>query len=398
MKTNFFLIATLLPFLIATTAFADTTAEAPAIHFENRAELELFLRQSLEAIPETTGDARPPVPAELTRVITENQQQAGDWLLQVAIDAQNPLNRRAVGVFVESIRLMSAEQITAYVKGAMQFEVRLRPRYPEGFDVTASYEYFVRHKWFGWPSRIGKLQVQVSHFVDGQSHIDKFNYEGPMATTGHMETQSLALGTHTASMKMHFAWEMGDLHGEGDVDSLPFSFEIVDGTLPDDLETVDTPEARKLIAQTFAVKDIDLENDASLQPQQTSTRNGKTYGARLPTVYLSDSLPFALAFSVEIHDLKSGRVFKGNQVLIPADKAYGDYYFGLDNVHSFADQAVEQFVVGRELMPGQQKIIPVKIVLQPSYQMALHYPEISAFFGGSLTFDNLHIAITQPEN
>lgn len=401
---NFILLNALcLGLAIATPACAAPPTVAPdaakttSARFETPAQLEEFLLKSLGELPDLPVVVQVPLPPDLSKTIRENQPQSGDFLLIPATDVQNPLHRRALQAWMDSADSMSAAQITAYLQRALQFEVRLRPHYAEGFDASARFYYSLQHEWAGLPPKL-VFKTVVTHLLDGQPYGETYRYQGPMCTTGWLHTNKLDLGEHRAAMQMNFSWEWRDLRGEGSVDSPEFPFEIVNGTVPDDLETIDTPAAQALVRESFQVEENPDEEpvfngpflpgvtDAAHDPwkPQTTTSDaaGNVIGARVPTWELKQALPFALAFDVEIHDVGSDKIFKGERILIPAGQTRGGFLFP-DSLRDFAG--------------NRDGAVDVKFVLQPSYDLAFSEPAIKTFFGGSLSFDDLHIRITRPK-
>ena len=384
-------------FLAFATARPASAAPTAPTRFETPAQLAEFLTQALGELPDFPVVVRPPLPPDLAATIRENQPQSGSFLLAPATDLQNPLHNRALQAWMGSSDSMSAAQITAYLQRAMRFEVALRPHYAEGFDASARFYYSLQHDWAGLPPEM-VFKSAVTHLLDGQPYGVIYRGNGPMSTSGWLHTDKLERGRHSAAMQMDFTWEWHDLQGEGSTESPDFPFEIVNGTVPDDLEAIDTPAAQTLLRESLVVAEKpDAEpvfngpflsgvTDAAHDPwkPQTTTRDaaGNALAARVPTWELKQALPFALAFDVEIHDVASDRIFRGDRILVPAGQTRGGFFFP-DSLRDFAGD--------------RDGVLEVKFVLQPSYDLALSEPAIKTFFGGVLTFDDLHIRITRPK-
>jgi hypothetical protein len=207
-----------------------------------------------------------------------------------------------------------------------------------------------------------------------------------MATTGWLRTAELARGEHQAALKMEFEWEHNGRRGNGTIASKAFPFRVVKATEPDDLTPRHTPEDEQLVKDLFKITQdtkAAAEGPDAGRPHTTGrTASGQTHAMRGPLWKLERALPFALSFDVEIHEVGTDRVFKGNPIFVAAGQAYGGY---------FLPYMPGDFAKGRA--PG---FVPVKIVLLPSYERALTEPLVKSFFASPLTFENLHIHVMPP--
>lgn len=359
-------------------------AAAPA-RIESREQLESSLRQALSAQPEPWGESKEPLPQVLAALIESNQPRSGDFLLALAGDGKSPLQRRAVNAFVESWKSMSAEQISAYLRAAMVFDVAARAHYPEGFNVYVGCSYKPRFGWGGFPSEGFELSTSTLGLLDGQPWDKPYPYKGPMAGTYPLQTGKLALGEHSVVMRLDFEFEHNGRHGAGQLESRPFRFSIVNSDQPDDLEGVHGVEDEGLLKTFFEASEPPA--DAVAVPGQPDPWRPQTtwkgHGLHCPGWRLLQPLPFALTFDVEIIDA-DGRAFKGDQVLVKAGQSYESF---------FAPYAPREF---EEAHPNADWV-PVQVVLQPSYERALCYPDIKSFYAGKLQLDGLHIKIIRPE-
>ncbi len=363
---NRFLLTSLLAFTLGTAARAQGAALAPVapVPIASREQLEASLRQALALLPE--ADTHPTAPQVLVDQVAANQPRAGDFLIALASDNSSPLQQRAVSAVVAAWQSMSAEQITTYLQSAIELKATLRPHYPTGFNVYGRFSYGTRFGWSSLPEGF-KLKVHVTHLLDGQIYGKPYDYQGPQATTGWLQTGDLTEGEHIASLRLNFEFEHNEAAAKGEVESRPFKFSIVDAALPDDLKGLTTPEAVRALKSSFSVSDV----EAGL-----STPVGE--GLHVPTWRLDQALPFALCFDVEIHEAQSGHIIKGDPIVIPAGETRSGY---------FAPYSPQQFTLGRA---GS---VEVQIVLQPSYERAMAEPTIQSFYASKLEFGNLHFQI-----
>ncbi len=266
---------------------------------------------------------------------------------------------------------MSAEQITTYLQSAIELKATLRPHYPAGFNVYGRFSYGTRFGWSSIPEGF-TLKVHVTHWLDGRPYEEPYDYQGPQATTGWLQTGDLTEGEHIASLHMDFAFEHNKSAAKGEVESKPFKFSIVDVALPDDLVAVTTPEALSALKSSFKVSEAE-----QLLPLESGQ------GLQAPTWSLEKALPFALCFDVEIHEVEGGRVAKGGSIIIPAGQTQGGH---------------GGFYIPREFTQGRTGSVEVKIVLQPSYEHAMSEPAIQSFYAGKLQFDGLHLRLPGLQN
>jgi hypothetical protein len=206
-----------------------------------------------------------------------------------------------------------------------------------------------------------------------------------MATTGWLKTGKLDRGEHHASLQMEFDWEYNGRRGQGSVESQAFPFKVVNATIPDDLAVRDAPEDEQLVKNSFKVSQRFEGVNEHRSHSSGRDKMGKGYELLGPVWKVERPLPFALSFDVEIHVAEGGaeKVFKGDSVFVPAGQAFKSYFMPY---------------IPQEFIEGRAGTVPVKIVLLPSYSQALSDPAVKAFFAGPMTFENLHITITRPQN
>ncbi|HEY0075461.1 MAG TPA: hypothetical protein VGB77_15290, partial [Abditibacteriaceae bacterium] len=75
--------------------------------------------------------------------------------------------------------------------------------------------------------------------------------------------------------------------------------------------------------------------------------------------------------------------YKGNPIFVPAGQARQGYFIPY---------------ISQEFIAQHKGVVPVKIVLVPSYVKALADPEVKSFYAGQLSFDELQITINRPQN
>ena len=368
-------------------------AIAPPLN--NREALETSLQKSLAALPVLPDGIYPFLPDALKSAIETNQPQAGDYLLTLAADAKSEWHKQAVGAFVQCWKSMSAAQITNYLQGAMLLTASARPRYHLSDNAYIRYGYTLRYGYASVPSRSNtnpeqfEMQTRTTHFVDGKQWQGIYEGRGPMSTSGWLRTGNLKLGAHYASLKMEFDWSYNGLKGQGKIESARFPFQIGPDSDAEIVTPIVSDESRQIIAESFTFRNPETaknpDSEVINRPiNPNDTKNSVIQPEKLrvegPQWQLKKALPFALCCDIEIHDLATGEVFDGGRIQVKAGTIPSGYFVP-DDREKFADT--------------RDKRVAVKIVLQPSYELAIAEPDIATYFAEPIIFERLEIQITK---
>jgi hypothetical protein len=351
----------------------------------------------LAAMPEARGDAGSPLAAAMSRVIAGHQPRSGDFLLSLVAAPESRLRRRAVHAFAYSWGGMTPEQVEAYVRRALTLRAHPRKRYPQGEDVFIRMGYESADGWDGWPPAGGfDLATRTTHFLDGRPVGEPFAYRGPNACTGWVGTKNLPVGRHSCSLELEYAFAHRGVKRSGVIRSRPFAFAVV---APGSFEALAAPEdaaTERLVrgAVRFAqeLSDFDGKPESLVMarpgvkavPQQQVTwrgPGGESGGLSAPWWGIDGSLPVDLCFDVALHAQKGGKVYPCSPIVLLRGKTQKGYVMPKDVAGFARDNAGET---------------AVRVVLTPSRTLAITTPEVTRYYGGSITSGVLKVKCTGP--
>lgn len=353
------------------------------------------IRRCLAASPEIEHESRPSLPPELQGLISSHQPKSGDLLLSIIADPENKLNRRATNAFLHTWDSMTRAQIETYFRHAMKPWVRLRKQYPQHVDASIAMGYSVRYAWGGWPSEKDfQMQTATTHFLDGKPYGKPFAYEGPMAGTGWVRTEDLAIGKHSFHLLTEYKFVRDGRTCTGRMESQKYEFEIVPAETPDDLVAPNDTQVDELVRKSFQFLEIRHSLGGPLinqtrplgpeedpwEPQITwESGTGESGGLHMPLWRLTAELPVDLCFEVEIHLQQTGKVFEGDPLVVPKGMKTEGYFFPRQSVSEFAR--------------GREGFIPLKLVLKPSRAMALTDTRVTRYYPGRITSEVLRAKV-----
>ncbi len=351
--------------------------------------------------PTPKSDERPTISAKLKMLIASRQPQSGDVLLSVIAEHNHSLHRRATNAFVQCWDTMNARQINAYFQGNIRFTEKPRKRYPQGVDAVIGMGYSVAYGWGGWPVsskpefKPEGFKTWTAHFVDGVEYGKPFAYYGPMAGTYGLRTKRLSPGTHTVGSVLKYEFSLDGVKHTGWIKSPAFSFDIIASPTTDDLLAPPNTEIDALVRSSFQVAetfaDLDTQSitrgrsdaDTSRGWKPQVTWNGpaiKSGGLHLPVWKVTSKLPIDLCFDVEIQDVQTGEIFKGDSVIVRRGE--------ISEGH-FMPRLPWEFA--RDL----SEFVPVRIFLKPSRALALTYADVEQYYAGSITTGVLRAKVSR---
>lgn len=349
--------------------------------FSAAAEDEVFeeILRLLSDSPQIEGDQRPDIPADIKDYVLTKQPDSGDALLAIISDPNDPLNRQATNAFLRCWESMSPEQIDTYFKVAMTAYTRLRPQYPQGAQAYIGAGYTIRYGWGGWPkvkdikistSSYKILDGQVRGLPDGKLGGRPFRYEKHMARTGGILVADLGLGTHTVQAVTDYEVTYKERTYKGTTKSEPATFEIVSAYALNELAAPYDAEVDELVRRAFQIEDADC-SEQSGGPRSSVRRIGSSdeYGLCMPVYKLLEPLPVDLCFEVELHLDETGEVLEGDRIVVIEGDTHGGEFAAHDQI-AFA-KITEGF-------------IPLRIVLKPSYDVAIGNTRVTQYYNGAL--------------
>ncbi|HUW18009.1 MAG TPA: leucine-rich repeat domain-containing protein [Sedimentisphaerales bacterium] len=345
------------------------------------------IRRMLSELPEIEDDDRPDISDELKDYIVAMQPASGNALLAIISDPEDVVHRRAANAFLQTWASMSAEQIGAYLRYSMTAYTRLRPQYPQGAEAYVGGGYTIRYGWGGWPvDKDVKIRTSSYKILDGQvggmphGGLDgkPFDYEGPMAGTGGIPVAELGLGRHTVQAVTDYEVTYKGVTYTGTVKSEAAVFEIIAAEGLNELAAPDDPELNELVRGAFRFVDggqpieyLGRREDA-WEPQISSNTKGSAdeYALCMPGWELTEALPVDLCFKVELHLEQSGEVIEGDSFVVIKGEKRSDYF-------------LPHYVI--DFAKIKEGFISLRIVLRPSYEVALSNTRVTQYYNGTLT-------------
>lgn len=390
--------------LSAETPLADTVNKS---HFSG-GELHHQIRTLLSSMAQFTGEAKEPLPANLTDVIIVNQPASGNFLLSLIARPNDKLRRRAINAFVETWATMNVQQIDGYIHRAIELKIDHRERYPQRSGAVIAVEYSSVDGWGGWPSNdTSNFKTRTSSFVDGKPYGSPFSYQGSMAFMGGIYINGLSLGKHTAQLLFKYEFTHQGIEYKGSFKSKKTRFDIVKDTGRDELKAPVSTELEARVKAAFHVADTQKELISQLPPglsfgatisdgpDGTEPQNilydrssGMQVTTHCPYWGIAPGLPVDMIFDVTIQDLTTGKTCMGESIEVPKNtKTLG----------MFEPYWPDEFANGRT------GTFPIKVTLKPSRSRALTSRWITQYYPETLTFDGLKIQVNtrplkKPEN
>jgi hypothetical protein len=354
------------------------------LHRIHRRLVGLFddLRAALAALPEPGPDARPAIPEGLQRLILQSQPRAGDYLLRLLADPREPLRRRADNTFVHALAGMSAAQIHKYLHCRLALEAQHRLRYPQGIDAGIQMGY---HCHPGWPPEAKlALTTWTRHFIDGKPYGKPYRYQGAGACTGWLRTGDLSLGRHSCALEMEYEFTHRGAKHRGRLHSRDFYFTIVSAGAPDDLAAPADPALVRLVRK--ALRFAKQGSDSGDESEELWETCESVWRVRQPHINwaeavgqpgdpaavawkVAEPLPVDLCFEASLQDLKTGKVYRCDPLVL-SKGATGSGYFRPRDAAAFAR--------------GKPGDAGVQVVLTPSRKMALTLPQVKRYYARSI--------------
>ncbi|HWY88065.1 MAG TPA: hypothetical protein VNX28_15140 [Gemmataceae bacterium] len=327
---------------------------------------------------------------ELKGVIAASSPKSGNLLLTYIQNPGHRLHRQAINALVQSWSHLTSKQIDAYFRHALVLESRARPQFPQKVPAVVGMTYYCRYGWSGWPpDKNFHLKTRTLHYLDGKTYGAPFDHQGPIATTGWISTKDLSTGSHSYHFTLDYEFTHQGTTTRGQLRSRDFSLEMLPATAPDTLIAQSDPDLDKLVRKHLRFIDRDpsaeelfLGQDHVVDPwlPQVSWKEGATqYALRVPTWKVEQSLPVDLCFETEILDVRTGKIYPAETLILRKDKtAYG--YLCPNDVQAFAK--------------GRTGFVEVELRLTPSRALALGDPDITRYYFGTIRSGRLRMKIT----
>jgi hypothetical protein len=336
-----------------------------------------------------TDEIRAELTAELKGVIASSSPKSGELLLKYILEPKHPFQRKAINALVHSTEHLTASQIDTYIRHVLLLESKARPQFPQKVNAMVGMYYYPRYDFSGWPrSKDFELKTRTTHFLDGKVYGSPYNYQGPLATTGWIPTKDLSEGRHSYHFTLEYEFTHQGTKTRTLLRSRDFTFEMLPASTPDQLIAPADPDVEKWVRKNLRFIDRDPSKDDLFLgqdhvvdpwfPQVRWEEGGKKFALRVPTWKVDLPLPVDLCFETEILDLKTGKTYKSETLILKKGKAaYG--YLCPDDVQAFAK--------------NRTGFVDVQLRLTPSRAYALSDPGITRYFPGSITSGTLRMKI-----
>ena len=353
------------------------------------------IRRLLGNVPYGHDSSPAMISSELRGLIAEHQPGAGDLLLTILTNPRHAQSHQALRAFIATWDSATPEQIDTYVQQNVTLTTTHRPRFPAKVGAMISFEARLRHGWTGWTPINGDKKIdfrtRTTRYLDGKPYEKPFEYPYPFATVGWYKVGELAEGKHTIHAVMEYEYTQRGVKRKGEIRSESSIFEVVSANTPDDLiapksedrlkrvktalELVRSPPPHEVPVGVVDVRSLAAPDEVHVSWE---TPSGKRAGLSCIHWEIRTPLDVDLCFAVEIHDVKTGKAFPADSIVVPKGQRGSGYIMPRD---------VRAFAADRE------GIVAVKVVRTPSRGLALSYPSITSYFPESITTENLQIKV-----
>lgn len=364
------------------------------------------IRRLLWTVHEGKDSAPVPISPQLRGLIAEHQPGSGNLLLSILADPKQLPYRQALRAFIATWDAATPDQIDKYIQQSVSLTTNHRPQFPAKVDAMISFQAQIRDGWTGWPpiddnkiKKIFDFRCRATRYLDGKPYEKPNEYPFPFATVGWYNLGELAEGKHTIHAVLEYEFTHRGEKRRGEVRSKESQFEIVSADSPDRLIAAKSEDRFKRVKTALELvrPAAPRESVADTQPiiaaQSTPDEihvsweisEGKRSGLSCPRWEIYTPLDVDLCFGVEIHDVKSGKVYAADPIVLPKGERGAGYIIPQD-VRAFAKD--------------QDGLVAIKVVRKPSRALALSDPRVTQYFPETVTTDDLRIKVfkTLPPN
>ncbi|HEX3149918.1 MAG TPA: hypothetical protein VHR66_17710 [Gemmataceae bacterium] len=353
------------------------------------------IRRLLAETEDGKDRAPSPVAEELRGLIAAHQPGAGDLLLSLLADRKHPLHLQTLRTFVATWNVATPDQLDAFIRQSVSLKTEHRPKFPAKVAAMISFEAQLRDGWMAWPNQAPlnfTFRTRTTQYLDGKPYDKPFEYAYPFATVGWFRLDELAEGKHTIHAIMDYEFTQNGEKRKGSIRSRDSSFEIVAADTPDDLVAPRSTDVANLIQAAFFVRGVPVEKDGN-QVREIPSRDGfdqfppqvswqvapnQRAGIRCVDWEVRAPLSVDLCFDVEIHDVKSGKVYPADPIRITGN-AVGRGYCVPRDVREFAKD--------------RDGLVPVKVVMKPSRALALTDVRMKKYYADAITTGELWMKV-----
>lgn len=350
-------------------------------------------------------ETRPDVAIGLVDTVRRNQPRSGDFLVELIEKSDPATRRRAIGAFVAAWDVTTPAQMERYLRASVRTKIKLRPRYPQGVGAFIGMYYHLSEGWVCLPAdhrerpKGKELEIKTTtiHYLDGKVYGTPFVYPhvSSGASTGCIHVGKLAKGKHAVRFTTEYTLKHQGQRVAVTVASEPHTFEVVSADAPDDLAAEPDVALDDLVKRSLRIRDQlapegrgrliirtgDFANHSGPRPQVTWMRGTESGSLSLPVWELREALPVDLCFEVSIQETGSGKLHRGDPLVILAGKGGKGFngYFVPNDCRGFA--------------AGREGNVEVKIILKASRARALTETEVKRYYTGTITSEPVQIRV-----
>jgi hypothetical protein len=260
-----------------------------------------------------------------------------------------------------------------------------------------SFEAQLRDGWSGWPpindkKKAFEFHSRTTRYLDGKPYQKPFDYQYPFATVGWYKVGEMPEGKHTIYAVMEYEFTHRGEKRKGEIRSKESTFEVVSANTPDNLIAAKSEERYRRVKTSLELvrpappREVVTQNQlpvaAESGPDEVhvswDVAEGKRAGLSCPRWHIRTPLDVDLCFDVEIHDVKSGKVYPADPIVVPKGEKGVGYIIPRD---------VRAFAADRD------GFIAIKVVRKPSRALALTDPRITQYFPETIATEDLRIKV-----
>jgi len=382
---------------LAKTADAETAERIRKVRYDvvgYKDDIRRLLLDFHEKLDSTPG----PVSDELHGLIAGHQPGSGDLLVSILAQPDYPLYRQALRTFVATWDAATPAQIDRYIQQVVTLKTgRHRAKFPAKVAAMISFEAQIRDGWSGWPSISGDkkfdFRTRTTRYVDGKPYDKPFQYQYPFATVGWVKVGELTEGKHTISAVMEYEFTQRGEKRKGTIRSADSALEVVADT-GDDLIAPRDEAVRKYVLRSFRTRELEYEPEKQegplvrqplgnpWEPQVRWNVGGdKWAGIHVPIWEVWQGIDVDLCFDVEIHDVKTGKVYPSHPICVRRGERSRGYLYPSNSPEGFAK--------------GRDGFVAVKVVFKPSRAVALNDPAVTRYFPETITTGEMRAKVYQ---
>src|SRR5262245_51304332 len=355
------------------------------------------IRRLLLAVHEGKDSGPTPVEDELLGLIASHQPGSGDLLVSVLAQPDQPLYRRALRTFVAAWDAATPDQIDRYIQQVVTLEAtNHRANFPAKMGAMIPFRAQIRDGWIGWPSISGdkkyEFRARTTRYVDGKPQDKANQLPFPFGTVGYVKVGELAEGRHTIHAVMEYEFTQRGEKRKGTMRSKESTLEVF-ADRGDDLIAPRDEEVRKYVLRSLRTRELEHEPEKEEGPlirqplgnpwePQVRWQVGKDKwaGIHVPVWEVWQGIDVDLCFDVEIHDVKTGKVYPADPICVHRGQRSRGYLCPRD---------LEGFAKGRD------GFATVKIVFRPSRVVALNDAAVTRYVPESITTVELRAKVFQ---